>query len=139
MNTQITLSEASQMAGVSISTMRRWALEKQVQSVKVKDGTWRISKENLLVVLSTQGASIEAIRTIRRASKTMEAPAMKESTEYSLVFIREALERERRVNDELRKTLNEREVTIRALEAEMRAILQRQSENQGSVSRWFRK
>lgn len=139
MNTQITLSEASRMAGVSISTMRRWALENQVQSVKVKDGTWRISKENLLVVLSTQGTSMNASRTIRGASKSIEASDMKDSTEASFLFMKEALDRERRVNDELRKTLNEREGTIRALEAEMRAILQRQTDTQSAVSRWFRK
>ena len=133
MNNQITLSEASKMAGVSVSTVRRWALENRIQGSKTKDGVWRVSKESVLVMLSTQGVSMESVRSVHGASALHhEAP-----DSASLVILKDALERERRVNDELRSVLNERESTIRTLEAEMRAILSK--ENNGLLSRWTRR
>lgn len=133
MNAQLTLSEASKMAGVSISTVRRWAVENRIQGAKTKDGVWKVSNESVLLLLATQGASMESFRRIHGASAVqVEAPEM-----ASLAILKEALERERRVNDELRATLSEREATIRALEVEMRAILSK--ENSGLLSRWTRK
>lgn len=133
MNSPISLSEASKMAGVSISTVRRWAIENRVQGSKTKDGVWRVSKESVLIMLSTQGASVESVRRVHGASAVhTEAP-----DSASLAILKEALERERRVNDELRAVLNEREASIRALETEMRAILSK--ENSGLLSRWTRR
>lgn len=133
MNTQITLSEAAKMAGVSVSTVRRWVSESRIKGLKTKDGVWRVSKESLLVMLSTQGASMESVRRVRGASAIQaEAP---DST--SVALLKEALERERRINDELRAVLIERDATIRALETEMRAILSK--ENSGLLSRWTRR
>ena len=84
-------------------------------------------------MLSTQGVSMESVRSVHGASALHhEAP-----DSASLTILKEALERERRVNDELRAVLNEREATIRSLETEMRAILSK--ENSGLLSRWTRR
>lgn len=133
MNMHLSLAEASKMAGVSVSTVRRWAAENRIQGSKTRDGVWRVSKESVLVMLSTQGASMESVRSVHGASALHQESPEK----ASLAIMKEALERERRVNDELRATMNEREATIRALEVEMRAILSR--ENSGLLSRWTRK
>ena len=133
MNTRITLSEASRMAGVSVSTVRRWASENRIEGSKTGEGIWRVSKESLLVMLSIQGASMEPARTVHGAS----AVQTKAPDDVSVGILKEALERERRVNDELRAVLNERESTIRALETEMRAILSKESS--GLLSRWTRR
>jgi hypothetical protein len=139
MEAQLSLNEAAKMAGTSVSTIRRWAQQKMVTAGKDARGNWKVGKDSLHTFLATGGGFMEPTRRIRGASSHSEAESPDSSTETILNLLQEGLERERRVNDELRSMLDERERTIRTLEAEMRAILQKQTDSDGVLSRWLRR
>ena len=125
MDTTISLPEASKLAAVSQTTVRRWIKSGTIEAKTDKAGKWKIRKQTLLNKLATNPP---------RMGASLEAPAGQQ-VEDSPLYIQtlEALRRERQLNDELRSE-------NKKLNAEIKALLAQRSEKSiGSViSRWIR-
>ena len=125
MQPSISLNEASKMANVSTSTIRRWIKIGRLKASQNKQGNWQVDSQNLLSTLGSnppsQGASMKASQAPNDdAKKLLEATV-------------EALRREREINDELRSE-------NRQLHAEIRALLEQKSSSKlgQMISRWVR-
>ena len=133
MDQSYSLREASKIAQVSVSTMRRWVTSGEVPAKKRNSKTWTIESTELQKFLSLKP------RTTNEASKNNNENQSK-AFEILLEESKEALRRERRISDELRVELRESNSEIRKLENEIRALLEQKSDSKmkGFISRWIR-
>jgi excisionase family DNA binding protein len=138
MNDSMSLNEAAKMANCGVSTIRRWATEKLINAEKDQSGIWRISKEAMHQFLVAGGESSHGRRAIRGASSVAH-PSPASTNGEVLEVLREALRRERDVNDELRKQNEKIQAQLIQVMHEMQAILNKQNPLDGVISRWLRK
>ena len=125
METTISLPEASKLAAVSQTTVRRWIKSGSLEAKQDKAGKWQIGKQNLLSRL--------AIQPPRQVGNTNETFVESSDKNRLLYETMEALSRERKINDELRSE------NIK-LNAEIKAILQKKDSLgiKSTISRWIR-
>ena len=122
--TQLNLSEASRLAGCSVSAVRRWAQTGLVKGSK-SDGKWVVEEESLRSHLVTSGGPLAS----RQSGKAKLQQLEPSSLEVRLSSLNEALKREQAINDELRRE-------NKTLQEEIKALLKR--DNEGVLSRWVR-
>ena len=124
METTISLPEASKLAAVSQTTIRRWIKLGSLEAKQDNSGKWKISKQHLLSRLAVQQP-----RQVANMSETLSVSPDKERL---LSETMEALSRERKINDELRAE------NIK-LNAEIKALLEQKSgiSFTSVLSRWI--
>lgn len=127
MSVHMSLSEASKWSGKSISSIRRWANSGLVSAEKDDHGCWIIDS-NALQDFLAQSSSRRGIRTSKN-----DVPSVGIVQEGLL----EALRREQRLNDELRKKIDEKDKEISNLLLEMKAIL-KEKYGGNLLSKWLR-
>jgi excisionase family DNA binding protein len=134
----LTVTDAARQAGVSPSTIRRWMEAGDLKFSTSHQG-WRVTtKDALMQHLSRQPHPSH--RTVGGASAqqshethtTLSNGSHLEALKISL----EALERERRINDELRTEISGIRSELLKMMSEMKALLQK--EDKGLLSRWIR-
>lgn len=137
----LTMAEASKLVGKAESTVRAWVRTQQVNAWQDTAGWWRIDRNSLL----SHAASAATAKGNDRGAGTRQG-AQSDLTSYpqptpSERILTEALERERRLNDELRARLSVMENERTQHMAEMRAMLSKDGSGgkDGVLSRWIRR
>ena len=136
----LTMAEASKLVDKAESTVRAWVRSQQVSAWQDAVGWWRIDRNSLLAHAAGVGAAKGGSRglTVRKGAHT-EGSVTPQQTPTERVLA-EGLERERRINDELRQQVRELEQERTQHMAEMRAMLSRDSGGkEGVISRWIRR
>lgn len=134
------MAEASRLVAKAESTVRAWVRSGQVRAWRDNDGWWCIDRDSLLGhaagVVSTKGAERGAVP--RRGAQA--DPFVPPQPTPSERILAEALERERRINDELRGRVRDLEQERTQHMAEMRALLSKDlKDKDGILSRWIRR
>ncbi len=124
-------TEAQRLFKVNGSTIRRWAAEGRIKAEKNSEGVWLINKNSLQAALATG--------TTKQARAAKKANIEKSSAHNSLQSspaLERILDREQKINDELRLENKKLQGEILKLTHEMQALLKR--EDKGLLSRWLR-
>ena len=124
-------TEAQRLFKINGSTIRRWAAEGRIKAQKNPEGIWLIDKKSLQAALAA-GTTKQA-RAAKRANKEKSAAPITPSAHPALEKI---LEREQKINDDLRQENKKLQGEILKLTHEMQALLKR--EDKGLLSRWLR-
>jgi len=139
----LTVSQAAKASGKSVSTIRRWIDEGFLKATKTTEGWRLISHNELMVALSK--LTHETPSGERHAKPTPTISTLGGSStvavlEQALKREREAVEREQRLNDELRSQIRELDRERTQHLAEMRALLSKDAKaTDGVISRWLRR
>jgi len=139
--TGLTMAEASKLVGKAESTVRSWVRSQQVSAWQDAAGWWRIDRNSLLAHAAATASSKGTDRGggVRHGAQ-FEASSYPQPTPSERILT-EALERERRLNDELRDRLTAMENERTQHMAEMRALLSKDGNGgkDGVISRWIRR
>jgi DNA-binding transcriptional MerR regulator len=152
----LSLTEASRRADVSPTSVRRWIAAGKLKASKNKNDEWVIDPDILHHFLIRQvgprvGPTSENTGGGRRGGATAGGPTVGPSVGQTvgggdgyaeaLKEAREALARERQINDELRTQVRELEKERTQHLAEMRAMLAKDGSGgrEGMISRWIRR
>jgi len=152
----LSLAEASRRADVSPTSVRRWIAAGKLKASKNKDDEWVIDPDILHHFLIRHvgprvGPTLENIGGGRRGGATAGGTTVGppvgqtvgggDSYAEALKEAREALARERQINDELRTQVRELEKERTQHLAEMRAMLAKDGGGgrDGVISRWIRR
>jgi hypothetical protein len=127
----LTMAEAIRLTEKAESTIRAWIKSGAIEAYQDKQGWWRINRGTLLYK-AAEGAQ----KRPSRAPQTEGLAAISPQPSPLEKTLIEALERERRINDELRSQVKHLEGEFIKLAAELKAILNK--ETSGKLSRWFR-
>ena len=133
MNDSYSLREASKVAQVSISTVRRWVSAGLVAASKKNSRTWVIQSSELHNFLSSNS---DRVHGASKSAANEENGLFKMLLEES----KDALKRERRISDELRVDLKNTQAEVRKLESEIKALLEQQAGVglKSVLSRWIK-
>jgi excisionase family DNA binding protein len=107
---RMSITEASRMAACSPSTVRRWLKSGTLEGVKT-DGTWEIERETLMLHLSQLSKPFKGRQGASRRVEH-EDPIHHEALNRQLM---EDLQRERKINDELRAENRKLQEEVKAL------------------------
>lgn len=129
----ISITHASKMSGKSVSTIRRWIKEKVVVAEKSDDGKWLLDEKKFHEYLITLSSPVSNGRESSIISRGDHVDHFGELSKA----LRESLHRERNINDELRKQIQEKDQEILKLTHEMKSMLSKSSLT-GVLSRWVR-
>ncbi len=150
MSSHLSLTEASRRANVSTTSVRRWITSGKLKASKTQSEEWVIEPDELhLFLIRQSGGPVPPTvprtsggrRTGATTVPTTVAPTVGGGEGYAeaLKEAREALARERRINDELRARVLSMEQERTQHMAEMRAFLSKDSPKDGVLSRWIRR
>ena len=133
MNDSYSLREASKVAQVSISTVRRWINAGLISASKKGSRAWSIQSSELHNFLSSNSERVHG------ASKSS-SDDNNELFRMLLEESKEALQRERRISDELRIELKNAQSEVRKLEIEIKALLEQKggTKLKSVLSRWIK-
>ena len=127
----LTMADAIRLTEKAESTIRAWIKSGAIEAYQDRQGWWRINRDSLLYK-AAEGAQKRPLRTPQPEGGASTTP---QSTPLEKALT-EALERERRINDELRDQVKNLEGELIKLTSELRALLNK--ETGGKLSRWFR-
>ncbi len=155
MSIHISLAEASRRANVSPTSIRRWITSGKINAKKTENDEWVIDSTELHLLLIKQSGkhvshTVSDGSNSKRKGGTTVSPTVGDTVGDTVVGrlglsealkeARQALSREREINDELRSHLRELEKERTQHLAEMRAILSKDSQSkEGIISRWIRR
>ncbi len=128
MNEVLSLHEASKMSGKSLATVRRWARENLIEAEKNSSGHWEIPTRHFKAYLANGVNLHEASMDTKDEAQAVQNEASR--------MLHEALNRERKINDELREQIKEKDSALLKLTFEMKAMLE--DKPGGIISRWIR-
>jgi DNA-binding transcriptional MerR regulator len=137
---EISIAQAARLSGKSQATIRRWAAQKLVPARKTDDGHWVFTRAELIAHLGAYGSELSESRAIKVTS----AKPHKEALNRPLIdahverikTLESLLEREQRLNDELREQLKGTTAEVFKLTAELRSFLSK--ETKSSPTQWIR-
>jgi hypothetical protein len=127
----LSMAEAIRLTEKAESTIRAWIKSCSIEAYQDRQGWWRINRDSLLHK-AAEGAQKRPPRA-PQLEGTASIPPQPTPLEKALS---EALERERRINDELRGQVRQLEGELLKLTSELKALLTK--ETSGKLSRWFR-
>lgn len=136
---KLKVSDAAQRAGVTTSTIRRWAKDGKINSTRTACGDFEIEAESLMGYLAKQPIPQASLTQHVPPQESPEVQALRMTLaafQASLERETATLERERKLSDDLRDECRRLQADVRSLQAEMRALLT--GELQEVVSRWVR-
>jgi len=137
----LTMAAASKLVGKAESTVRAWVRSQQVTAWQDNAGWWRIDRNSLLSHAAAGATAKGANRGTDTRQGAQSDPSPYPQPTPSERILTEALERERRLNDDLRARLLGMENERTQHMAEMRAMLSRDGGGgkEGVLSRWIRR
>jgi DNA-binding transcriptional MerR regulator len=135
MNQFIDISQAARMSGKSKSTIKRWASQSLISSQKDESGHWFFDPESIKYYLAKSSVHEPAMTDPQLTHTKPHDHVL--TIENHLRTVHESLQRERQINDELRKKIEEKDSEILKLIHEMKSLLQRDSGG-NILSRWLR-
>lgn len=142
----ISLSEASRILGLGVTTLRTWCQQGHVKAQKNSNAQWIMSIDDAKQFLTNNRSGASASNRISASNRSIQSNhgRPKNSDEQKEVVseghlrdLRNSLEHERLLSAELRKQNRDLESQLIKLTAEIHALLSK--ETQGTLSRWFRK
>lgn len=151
MASHLSLTEASRRANVSTTSVRRWIISGKLKASKTQNDEWGIDPDELHLFLIRQSGEHVPPTSHRqsggrRTGATTVPPTVVPTVGgwdgyvEALKEAREALARERRINDELRTRMLTLEQERTQHIAEMRALLSKDfGAKDGVLSRWIRR
>ena len=135
----LSLSEAALQSGKSETSIRNWLKSNLIKGQRGSDGCWKIERTSLFAHLSGLPQKSERSAPKVRGYGAESDQTSPQSEPLTLAY-REALERERRINDELRSQIKDLEKERTQHLAEMRALLSKDAKaTDGVISRWLRR
>jgi excisionase family DNA binding protein len=132
----VSIAQAAQILGKSQATIRRWAAQKTIPALKSKDGTWSFNREELIAHMSANAQSMIESKTIRRSPNQDREHQVITVYERQIDALERTIDRERKINDELREQVRQSQGEILKLTHEIRSILS--NENKATLSRWIK-
>lgn len=152
MTATISLAEAARRGNVSTTSVRRWITSGKLNASKTAADEWVIAPDDLhLFLIRQSGGQVPPTpgRTSGRGrhgattvlpTEPLTVGGGPDGYHEALKEAREALARERRINDELRGRVRELEQERTQHMAEMRALLSKDvKDKDGILSRWIRR
>lgn len=131
----LSLSEAALQSGKSETSIRNWLKSNIINGQRGSDGCWEIEHTSLFAHLSALSPKHDQNAPKVRAHGAESDQTLIQSEPLTLAY-REALERERRINDELRAQIRDLERERSQHLAEMRPLLSKDSKaTDGVISR----
>jgi excisionase family DNA binding protein len=138
----VSLAEASKLLAKPENTIREWIKSSKLLAHRDSRGRWLIKPHDLMSYVVTQGLAEPrpgaTSKTRSKAPPFVEGSAEPSTSRY-VRSLEDSLERERRLNDELRIKLSGLEQERTQHMAEMRAFLNKDSSKDGVLSRWIRR
>ena len=131
MEQTVNLTVASKMAGKSTTTLRRWAKESLVKATKKDNGGWEFDTDSL-----KQHLAKSSVRHITNKSVIKSEIAEQKGDSELICSLQVSLDRERKINDDLRQENSKLQSELLKLTYEMQAILKKESGNK--LSRWIK-
>jgi excisionase family DNA binding protein len=144
----VSLSEASRLLSKPENTIREWIKTSKLQAHRDSRGRWLIRRHDLMAFIavkgSTEGRPGATSNPTSKARSNVEGstePTVEPSTTRYIRSLEDSLDRERRINDELRQQLRHVEQERTQHIAEMRAMLSKDGSGgkEGVLSRWIRR
>lgn len=139
----VSLSEASRLLSKPENTIREWIKTQKLQAHRDSRGRWLIHRHDLMAFVVTKGSAEGRLGATSNSSSKVRAHEQGTTESSNGRYVRsleDSLDRERRINDELRAKIAVMEQERTQHLAEMRALLSKdQSQNEGIISRWIRR
>jgi excisionase family DNA binding protein len=139
----VSLAEASRLLAKPENTIREWIKSKKLQAFRDTRGRWLIKRHDLMAFVATKASSEPRSGASSKTRSHVEPSTVgstEGSTERYVRCLEDSLERERRINDELRAKIQGLEQERNQHMAEMRALLSKDlKDKSGTPSRWFRR
>ena len=138
----VSIPEASKLVARPENTIRDWVKNELIEGFRDDRGRWRVERSSLLVRASEIATTKPSVlrgsqRTVTGASGSK--PPVEPTSEVYVQSLVASLERERKINDELRKQIEWLQAQFVQVTQEMKATLDKQSPLDGVLSRWLRK
>jgi uncharacterized coiled-coil protein SlyX len=124
METLLSLSQASKVGGVSVSTLRRWCNDGRVEAIKDREGNWKIKESSFHSIVESYKVSEKSGRIVQGATAVQNTPmegVLKDTLERMVEPLRKALEREITRVEGLEDALQDARARVRDLEAKLEA------------------
>jgi excisionase family DNA binding protein len=139
MDDTLTITEASERFAVSPSAIRRLISGNQLKATKDNKGRQLLVADELAGIFARRAkparAGAQVSGNSRKLSDLPTGSTTGETDRYVL-SLENALERERRINDDLRHEISGLRGELLKMMSEMKALLQK--EDKGLLSRWIR-
>jgi hypothetical protein len=132
----VTITEATTLIERPEGTIRDWVKKGLVTAKPDSRGRWLIERDSLLHRASTL-PSAKAARHPRTLSPEPTTPSIEGSTQAHIRTLEQTLDRERRINDDMRDQVKRLENEIFKLSHEMQALLSKDTPT-GVLSRWVK-
>lgn len=136
----VSLSEASRLLSKPENTIREWIKSSKIKAHRDPRGRWLILRKDLMDFVVTKSSTEARSGAMSKAASKAESKtkaSTEPTTERYVRSLESSLERERAINDELRIKISALEQERTQHIAEMRAILNKDTE--GFLSRWIRR
>ena|GEM_PF-3041464 len=143
----VSLTEASRLLAKPENTIREWIKSSKLPAHRDSRGRWLIARHDLMSFAVTRGSveprlgasSKAASKRHKQAEGSVDGSTEPSSSRY-VRSLEATLEREQRINDELRARVVVLEQERTQHMAEMRALLSRDGAGkEGVLSRWIRR
>jgi len=143
----VSLSEASRLLSKPENTIREWIKTLKLPAQRDPRGRWIIRRSDLMAFIVTRsstegrpGATSKAAPKVLSSSEGSTEVSVEPSAGRYVRSLEDSLDRERRINDELRAKITTMEQERTQHMAEMRAMLSRDGGGkEGVLSRWIRR
>lgn len=143
----VSLAEASRLLAKPENTIREWIKSSKLPAHRDSRGRWLIKRHDLMSIAVTRasveprpGATSKATSKGHHHAEGSVEPSTEPSNNRYVRSLEATLEREQRINDELRSRVLVLEQERTQHMAEMRALLSRDGVGkEGVLSRWIRR
>lgn len=137
--TTVTLSQASKLLDRPENTIREWIKIGRLTGRRDSRGRWIIERSELMACAYERPQTVSRLGATSKATARIES-ATEASTERYIRSLEGGLDRERRINDDLRNQIKQLEGERSQHLAEMRALLTKDAKTtDGVLSRWLRR
>lgn len=141
---RVSISEAARSLGLSQTKIRGW-LNEPGFATRTQQGHWQIDRVLLLAKAAAESSQkgsprVGAVTSQRVSSQNVEVAqsSQREVSDDRIRDLQESLQRERRINDELRAEVRQLQAAQTQHLAELRALLESAGKDKGILSRWIR-
>jgi len=132
----LNITQAARLTGKSLATIRRWAAQKTIPARKTEDGHWVFSSDELVAHLHAHGHELIGTRPIAGKAEQPNNQQLIGAYAEQIKTLEGLLEREQRLNDELREQLKSTTGEVFKLTAELRAFLSKETKT--TPTQWIK-
>jgi vacuolar-type H+-ATPase subunit I/STV1 len=138
--TTVSLTEAATMTGRPQSTIRDWLKKGQIEGTRDEKGRWQLTRISVVTAAATAPTAARSIAAQRIRKDNIAStivPSVDPTVAKYVDSLQETIQREREENRELRARIRDFEQERTQHMAEMRALLNKDTD--GFLSRWIRR